>query len=205
MQVSKRIVPVRNCRNIGKKDMILNDLCPEIRVDPQTYQVQINCEISSSGSSTTTASSSGVSPISFRSELINGNAVKGGSFEQTSSNHLTKEGTNFALRLPVDRCSSFHKTSPSMNKLDEIQKNDGIITQDVDLNEENETKKEPMNTDVDLLRPTQEMKRNPGRELEQDTQGVLSPSGDSVSSSVWVALECEAAEVLPLAQRYLLF
>lgn len=30
---------VKNCRNIKKKDMILNDYQPEIHVDPQTYQV----------------------------------------------------------------------------------------------------------------------------------------------------------------------
>ena len=30
---------VRNCRNISKNDMVLNDYQPEIEVDPQTYQV----------------------------------------------------------------------------------------------------------------------------------------------------------------------
>ena len=35
----KTVVPVRNCRNIGKCDMKLNDATPEIQVDPETYTV----------------------------------------------------------------------------------------------------------------------------------------------------------------------
>ncbi|MDA8407809.1 MAG: urease subunit alpha [Deltaproteobacteria bacterium] len=35
----KNIVGVTNCRNIGKKDLILNDICPEIVVDPESYKV----------------------------------------------------------------------------------------------------------------------------------------------------------------------
>ena len=37
--LKKTVVPVRNCRNIGKKDMKLNDAAPEITVDPETYEV----------------------------------------------------------------------------------------------------------------------------------------------------------------------
>lgn len=37
--LSKTVVPVRNCRNIGKADMKLNDKTPEIKVDPETYVV----------------------------------------------------------------------------------------------------------------------------------------------------------------------
>ncbi|KAI7857721.1 urea amidohydrolase alpha subunit [Circinella umbellata] len=37
--LKKRIEPVKNCRNIGKKDMKLNDCMPVITVDPETYQV----------------------------------------------------------------------------------------------------------------------------------------------------------------------
>ena len=37
--LQKTVVPVRNCRNIGKKDMKFNDLAPEIKVDPETYEV----------------------------------------------------------------------------------------------------------------------------------------------------------------------
>ncbi len=36
---------VRNCRNISKADMILNDYQPEIDVDPQTYQVKADGEL----------------------------------------------------------------------------------------------------------------------------------------------------------------
>ncbi|KAK7093738.1 urease subunit alpha-like [Littorina saxatilis] len=39
--LSKRPVPVVNCRGITKKDMILNDLCPNITVDPQSYEVHL--------------------------------------------------------------------------------------------------------------------------------------------------------------------
>jgi urease subunit alpha len=37
--LSKMIEPVQNCRNIGKKDMQRNDATPEIKVDPETYEV----------------------------------------------------------------------------------------------------------------------------------------------------------------------
>lgn len=37
--LKKTVVPVRNCRNIGKCDMKLNDATPEILVDPETYTV----------------------------------------------------------------------------------------------------------------------------------------------------------------------
>lgn len=37
--LQKRVVPVENCRKIGKKDMKLNDAVPKITVDPETYQV----------------------------------------------------------------------------------------------------------------------------------------------------------------------
>lgn len=35
----KKIAAVKNCRNIGKKDMKLNTAMPTIRVDPETYKV----------------------------------------------------------------------------------------------------------------------------------------------------------------------
>ena len=41
----KAIVPVKNTRNISKKSMKLNDLCPEIEVDSETYEVRLNGEI----------------------------------------------------------------------------------------------------------------------------------------------------------------
>lgn len=33
----KRVEPVKNCRNIGKKDMKFNDVMPKMKVDPETY------------------------------------------------------------------------------------------------------------------------------------------------------------------------
>ena len=38
----KRLVPVRNCRNIGKKDMLYNDGTPDITVNPETYEVRVD-------------------------------------------------------------------------------------------------------------------------------------------------------------------
>lgn len=43
--VSKKFLAVRNCRNIGKKDMVLNDTTPKIEIDPETYQVKIDGKI----------------------------------------------------------------------------------------------------------------------------------------------------------------
>lgn len=36
----KRVEAVRGCRNIGKKDMKLNDAMPKLTVDPETYRVE---------------------------------------------------------------------------------------------------------------------------------------------------------------------
>ena len=33
----KRVEAVKNCRNIGKKDMKYNDAMPKMKVDPETY------------------------------------------------------------------------------------------------------------------------------------------------------------------------
>jgi len=41
----KRIASVEGCRNIGKKDMRLNDALPRITVDPETYQVRADGEL----------------------------------------------------------------------------------------------------------------------------------------------------------------
>jgi urease subunit alpha len=43
--VSKRFLAVKNCRNIGKKDMVLNNTTPKIEIDPETYQVKIDGKI----------------------------------------------------------------------------------------------------------------------------------------------------------------
>jgi urease alpha subunit len=38
-RLTKKCVAVKDCRNLGKKDMRLNDATPKIAVDPETYQV----------------------------------------------------------------------------------------------------------------------------------------------------------------------
>ena len=38
--LEKRIVPVKNCRSIGKRDLKLNDALPRMEVDPETYVVK---------------------------------------------------------------------------------------------------------------------------------------------------------------------
>ena len=38
--LEKMVLPVENCRNIGKKDMKFNGATPEITVDPETYEVK---------------------------------------------------------------------------------------------------------------------------------------------------------------------
>ena len=40
--LTKQVVAVKNCRNIGKKDMVLNDYLPNISVDPETYRVMVD-------------------------------------------------------------------------------------------------------------------------------------------------------------------
>ena len=42
--LEKTVVPVENCRNIGKKDMKFNSGTPEITVDPETYEVKADGE-----------------------------------------------------------------------------------------------------------------------------------------------------------------
>ncbi|MEI6184167.1 MAG: urease subunit alpha [Bacteroidota bacterium] len=43
--LQKMILPVKNCRNIGKKDLIHNDATPEIDVNPENYQVKVDGNI----------------------------------------------------------------------------------------------------------------------------------------------------------------
>ena len=40
--LEKIVLPIKNCRTVGKKDMILNNATPDIQVDPETYMVKIN-------------------------------------------------------------------------------------------------------------------------------------------------------------------
>lgn len=43
--LNKRLAPVNNTRDISKKDMVLNDLQPDISVDPETYEVRADGEL----------------------------------------------------------------------------------------------------------------------------------------------------------------
>ena len=43
-RLQKEILPVKNCRNIGKKDLIHNDKTPHIDVNPETYEVKVDGE-----------------------------------------------------------------------------------------------------------------------------------------------------------------
>jgi urease subunit alpha len=41
-ELQKMVLPVKNCRNISKKDMIHNDATPQIDVNPETYEVKVD-------------------------------------------------------------------------------------------------------------------------------------------------------------------
>ena len=43
--LQKRLVAVRGCRTVGKKDLLLNDYMPKIEVDPQTYEVRADGQL----------------------------------------------------------------------------------------------------------------------------------------------------------------
>jgi urease subunit alpha len=43
--LKKRVVPVANTRQLSKRDMKLNDLLPQMEVDPETYEVRANGEL----------------------------------------------------------------------------------------------------------------------------------------------------------------
>ena len=43
--LDKRLVAVRGCRALGKRDMKLNDALPQIEVDPETYEVRADGEL----------------------------------------------------------------------------------------------------------------------------------------------------------------
>ena len=45
LKIEKKLVPVRNCRNIGKKDMMYNDATPKIEIDPETYETKVDGKI----------------------------------------------------------------------------------------------------------------------------------------------------------------
>ncbi len=43
--LQKMVLPVKNCRNISKKDLIHNDATPQIDVNPENYEVKVDGEI----------------------------------------------------------------------------------------------------------------------------------------------------------------
>src|SRR3978361_25105 len=43
--LQKMVLPVKNCRNIGKKDLIHNNGTPQIDVNPENYEVKVDGEI----------------------------------------------------------------------------------------------------------------------------------------------------------------
>jgi urease subunit alpha len=40
--LKKKLLPVKNCRKIGKRDMMYNNLTPKIEIDPETYEVKVD-------------------------------------------------------------------------------------------------------------------------------------------------------------------
>ena len=40
--LQKKMLPVKNCRKLGKRDMLYNDLTPKIEIDPETYEVKVD-------------------------------------------------------------------------------------------------------------------------------------------------------------------
>ena len=43
--LKKKLLPVRNCRKIGKHNMMYNDLTPKIEIDPETYVVKVDGKV----------------------------------------------------------------------------------------------------------------------------------------------------------------
>ena len=48
VNTTKNFLPVKNCRSISKKDMVLNDATPQIEIDPETYQVRVDGQLATS-------------------------------------------------------------------------------------------------------------------------------------------------------------
>ncbi len=45
INVEKRLVAIGNTRNVGKKDLLFNDSCPDIEIDPETYMVKADGDL----------------------------------------------------------------------------------------------------------------------------------------------------------------
>ncbi len=43
--LKRKVLPVKNCRSIGKADMRFNNICGDIQVNPETYTVTVNGEL----------------------------------------------------------------------------------------------------------------------------------------------------------------
>lgn len=43
--LKKKLLPVRNCRKIGKRSMMYNNLAPKIEIDPETYVVKVDGKV----------------------------------------------------------------------------------------------------------------------------------------------------------------
>jgi urease alpha subunit len=43
--LQRRCVAVRNCRSVGKAQMVRNSATPQIDVDPETYEVRVDGEL----------------------------------------------------------------------------------------------------------------------------------------------------------------
>jgi urease subunit alpha len=43
--LTRSLVPVRGCRTVGKRDLVLNDALPKISVNPETYEVRANGQL----------------------------------------------------------------------------------------------------------------------------------------------------------------
>jgi urease subunit alpha len=43
--LERQVIPVRNCRSIGKQHMVRNSRVPDIQVDPETFKVSVDGEI----------------------------------------------------------------------------------------------------------------------------------------------------------------
>lgn len=43
--LKKKLLAVKNCRNIGKKNMLYNNATPKIEIDPETYKVKVDGKI----------------------------------------------------------------------------------------------------------------------------------------------------------------
>ena len=52
VQTKKKFLAVKNCRNIGKKNMLYNNATPEIEIDPETYQVKVDGKVATINAAT---------------------------------------------------------------------------------------------------------------------------------------------------------